>query len=126
MEKDVNEMIADLYKIGNDVPRLSQKVIKDHAVSKMESFVGTKAEYDARLALTIVEIENEDKRNRDKVCQDHQNAWTKIQRVVESEEGVVGHPKLNKAWNIAWEDGHSSGYYDVVNAFRKLADLLRD
>lgn len=35
------------------------------------------------------------------------------------------HPKFERAWQIAWEEGHSSGISEVENYFRELADLLK-
>lgn len=33
--------------------------------------------------------------------------------------------KTQKAWSIAWENGHSSGYNDVVNYFEELVELIK-
>jgi hypothetical protein len=41
------------------------------------------------------------------------------------EHGVTGHPKANRAFDIAWDHGHSSGYSEVANYFDDLADLLK-
>ena len=43
-----------------------------------------------------------------------------------SEYGVENHPKREKAFGIAWEHGHSSGYNDVVGYFEELVDLIFD
>jgi len=39
--------------------------------------------------------------------------------------GVTGHPKADKAFDIAWSHGHASGLYDVYCYFSELAELLR-
>jgi TPR repeat protein len=39
--------------------------------------------------------------------------------------GVQNHSKADKAYQIAWEHGHSSGYYEVVNYFEELVELLK-
>jgi len=39
--------------------------------------------------------------------------------------GVHDHPKASKAYSIAWEHGHSSGYAEVSNYFDELVDLLK-
>jgi hypothetical protein len=41
------------------------------------------------------------------------------------EHGVTGHPKAQRAFDIAWDYGHSSGYSEVANYFDDLADLLK-
>ena len=40
------------------------------------------------------------------------------------EAGLTGHPKAEKAFEMAWERGHSSGYHEVFNCLLPLADLL--
>ena len=38
--------------------------------------------------------------------------------------GLTGHPKADKAWALAWENGHSGGYPDVYSHLLEYADLL--
>jgi hypothetical protein len=38
--------------------------------------------------------------------------------------GLLGHPKADKAYSMAWADGHSSGYNDVFYYLERFADLL--
>jgi hypothetical protein len=38
--------------------------------------------------------------------------------------GLTGHPKADKAFQKAWEDGHSDGLYRVHAELEELADLL--
>ena len=40
------------------------------------------------------------------------------------EYGMTGHPRANRAFDIAWERGHSSGYSEVAIYFGELAELL--
>jgi hypothetical protein len=42
------------------------------------------------------------------------------------EHGVSNHPKRNKAFDIAWEHGHASGFTEVANYFADLAELLKE
>lgn len=44
---------------------------------------------------------------------------------LESENGLVGHPKADVLWRIAWEHGHSSGYSDVINWYEDLVELVK-
>ena len=41
------------------------------------------------------------------------------------EYGVKDNPKRDKLFNLAWEEGHSSGYYEVENYFSELVDLIK-
>ena len=39
--------------------------------------------------------------------------------------GVTGHPKAEKAFNLAWEFGHSGGLHEVELYFSTLATLIK-
>jgi hypothetical protein len=39
--------------------------------------------------------------------------------------GVADHPKADKLYQIAWDQGHASGYTEVMNAANELVELLR-
>jgi hypothetical protein len=53
---------------------------------------------------------------------------TRIQQMFKEdalkETGLFGHPKADKAFHMAWDLGHASGYEEVVNYLRDLAELL--
>jgi len=38
--------------------------------------------------------------------------------------GITGHPKADRLWEMAWDDGHSSGYEDVLSCAETFVDLL--
>jgi len=39
--------------------------------------------------------------------------------------GLTGHPKADKIYDKAWEDGHSCGYEEVLIHLEELADLVK-
>jgi hypothetical protein len=39
---------------------------------------------------------------------------------------LEGNPKLDRAFEIAWELGHSSGYDEIENYFYDLVDLIKN
>ena len=41
------------------------------------------------------------------------------------EYGLTGHPKFERAFAIAWDHGHSSGYSEVAIYFDELVELLK-
>lgn len=43
-----------------------------------------------------------------------------------SAHGLTGHPKAERAFSLAWEDGHSAGMHEVFNCMFKYASLLKD
>ena len=52
------------------------------------------------------------------------NEW--FQYALKSHHGVQHHPKAGKVYQMAWDDGHSSGYDSVANSFDELVELIKD
>lgn len=44
---------------------------------------------------------------------------------LEKEFCVIGNPKCEKLFEIAWNLGHSSGYYEVYNYYSEFVELIR-
>lgn len=44
---------------------------------------------------------------------------------LESEHGLVGHPKADNLFDIAWAYGHSAGYSEVRVHYETLSELLK-
>lgn len=40
--------------------------------------------------------------------------------------GIADHPKADRAFSMAWDRGHSSGYYEVLQNLEDLSQLLKD
>ena len=40
--------------------------------------------------------------------------------------GVVGNPKAQRAFDIAWDNSHDTGLYEVMMTFSELVDLIKD
>jgi len=51
----------------------------------------------------------------------HLEFWDKLAHEYE----VVNNPKFEKLKNIAWDRGHSEGYYEVLNIFEELVELIK-
>src|SRR4051812_42279726 len=41
------------------------------------------------------------------------------------EFGVVGHPKADQVFSLAWSHGHSAGYAEVANYFSEFVELIK-
>jgi len=39
--------------------------------------------------------------------------------------GLEDNPKFDKAFKLAWENGHGSGWYEVLMQFDDLVELIR-
>lgn len=44
---------------------------------------------------------------------------------LETKWGLVGHPKADKLYSLAWEMGHSAGYHEVGLYYDDMAELLK-
>lgn len=42
------------------------------------------------------------------------------------ELGIVGHPKADRLYSIAWEQGHSAGYSEILSYAWDMVDLIKD
>jgi len=49
----------------------------------------------------------------------------KFKADLEAEFDVVGHPKADKCFSLAWEHGHSSGYQEVYNYYSEFVELIQ-
>ncbi len=38
--------------------------------------------------------------------------------------GIASHPKAEKLWDMAWDKGHSHGFYQIASEAEELAELL--
>jgi hypothetical protein len=52
-----------------------------------------------------------------------QNQW---QQDMYELYGVTDNPKVDKAFSIAWDYGHSSGLREVENYFSEIVELIKD
>ena len=44
--------------------------------------------------------------------------------IVKKDLGILNNPKASALMSYAWEEGHSSGYYQVYQIARDLVDLI--
>lgn len=43
---------------------------------------------------------------------------------LEKEYELQNHPKKDKIWQKAWDDGHSGGWQSILNEYDEIVDLL--
>jgi hypothetical protein len=71
-----------------------------------------------------VGLEEKYRKQRDEYYREQRKMTDKLRKSLEEEYGAVGHPKSDKLWNIAWEQGHHAGYWEVINQYETLVELL--
>lgn len=72
--------------------------------------------YDAAMVVYREQKELYDKEQR--------SLYDEFRKDLYEEYGVTGHPKADKCFSIAWEEGHSSGYNDVAIYFSRIVELI--
>lgn len=55
--------------------------------------------------------------------QEHERSEHKSE--MESRHGLVGHPKADRLYQLAWDMGHSAGYGEIETFYDEMADLLK-
>jgi len=63
-------------------------------------------------------------KDRAKYREKQQEVNLEFRAALEEDYGTNGHPKADKLWEMAWEDGHSEGYCGVENCYDKYSDLI--
>jgi len=66
------------------------------------------------------------KEQREKYWEESSRLESLFKEDLEAENGLVGHPKADKVYSMAYEAGHSSGYEQVVYEYERLVELLKD
>jgi hypothetical protein len=64
------------------------------------------------------------KENREKWKEDERRLRDEFKKAALDETCLAGHPKAQKAWEMAWDRGHASGYCEVLSELEELANLL--
>lgn len=56
---------------------------------------------------------------------DQQKLIAEFQSDLEEEFMVVGNPKADKLFGLAWQNGHASGFSDVYNQYDDMVELIK-
>jgi len=116
-QKSVRERL-EAGEFRNKVPYLLDEEVKN-------AYNQDIAELEAQLS-AIKERKKEHERSVRAEHNDEQYLLTaELRRSLEEEFSMVGHPKAELLWEKAWEEGHSSGYDEVVNCYEELLDLVK-
>lgn len=54
-----------------------------------------------------------------------QEANDKFRHDLEKQYGVIGNTKANRVWELAWEEGHSFGYTEVLGYYDQFVELIK-
>jgi hypothetical protein len=117
IRKRINE---GYYRNIYEYPRMPKKPIS------VSPECATTEEFKAyKLKLEAYKIEVEE-------CEKFRKEWGKWEsKVIENFRndaldscGLTGHPKADRAWYLAWEKGHSSGFDAILEHLSDLSELL--
>lgn len=81
--------------------------------------------------MTVKQARDHKESERQRV-HDQRKAWfandaamTRLLRAdLEIEHGMVGNPKAERLWELAWEYGHGCGCSDVISHYEEFAELV--
>ena len=83
------------------------------------------AQAKAELRAAELAVQEERKRRRDEERAKARIEQDEHKAKMASECNLVGHPKLDQLYSLAWEYGHSYGYSEVAMYFRDFSRLLK-
>lgn len=111
------------------------KVVGDHPVGKRpdKEFTGEFAETDAldyrdeliRAGYENVKVTSRKETPGERIARNNAERQAHKQKL-EEKYGVVGHPKADRLYELAWEHGHSSGYSEVEIYYDDFVELVKD
>lgn len=90
-----------------------------------EDFNEVRKQYHGNCTETIFDEESY-RAARDRYQAEQQRLNDEFYADLLEEHGVTGHPKAQKAYNLAYEYGHSAGYQEVALHFADLVELIKD
>lgn len=56
--------------------------------------------------------------------EDGEKARANHKALLAADEVLIGHPKLDRLYELAWEHGHAAGWSEVEMYFHEFATLL--
>jgi hypothetical protein len=82
-------------------------------------------EYETKLPWPSEEDGREIRQAKRKACREDMSRLREVFKAdLFLEYGLDQHPMREKVWSKAWDDGHASGYSEVVSHFEDLLPLL--
>lgn len=107
----VQALGGEVQKVINEISRLTGAARDEDSKSK-----------EKQMREEIVTLKKRQRFLSGSISEARENAFKKA---LAEEYGVVGNPKFEQCYNIAWNYGHSSGFSDVENYFHIIVELIR-
>ena len=104
------------YSRDPAMPEIMRKRVADLRPDEMTVLGDVVAAYNTSKAAAKAARDAHDNREREIVAT--------IRLDLETEYGLVGHPKADKLWAMAWDRGHGSGYGEVIAVYEELVELV--
>ena len=122
-------IFASVMTVQAEIQRWPMRIIE--TTYTVNSLTGAKYNYEAEINKYLSEVKEFDKAKVEyaKNLAAHQEAEAERIRQFKVDlfvaYGVTGHPKAEKAFNLAWEFGHSGGLHEVELYFSTLVALIK-
>ena len=127
LEMTLQEKLESKYYERNDVVLKT----RDKAREEVESYFYKNTKVTSSKDLEILKNQFEDEiklvmsNNRKEYNIEENNKLIEFKKDLEEDFGFENHPKKDILYNIAWEDGHSNGFYEVYLEYEKLSELIK-
>lgn len=83
-------------------------------------------EFENKMPYPTAESDPDWRVNREKYRIAEGECNERLRMSLAEDHGLAAHPKEPLLWGLAWDHGHSSGYYsDVVYWYETLAELVK-
>ena len=113
-------MDTSIYRNDMDYPSKPKKpyLARTHTSEDAELYVASLKTWEKEIEIYKEKLAKFNKRTRELEDQFKHDALDDV--------GLLGHPKADKIYNKAWEDGHASGLHEVYQELCDLAELFLD
>lgn len=127
LEEFVSDVFFDLSKKHSNELTLTQREILNALHQERDFSLSEKIEmgcYESKIHVPLGATKEEKKLIFKRISEDSSRLIDLFKRDLEKEHGTEKNPKKDKLFSIAWEEGHSSGFYDVASKYSELSELI--
>ena len=119
----IHDAVAHIKSMCRDYPEVpvKPKLTPNHDANEVKHYGKLLKEYETKMVYY--------KKIKDEVKEFNRDLYSALEEHVKEKSGlntIVPEKKRDKVWNMAWEDGHSSGYGEVFSCLRKYVELFED
>lgn len=118
---------TDIYEMATDMDNKSRSIKYPETPQKpVKRSYETNTDYGKRLDYYDDVEMPQYRKDKDLYHKKRNDVYELFKQNLLSMLEIEKHPKADKLFSLAWERGHSNGYYEVALEASELVDLLKD